>query len=164
VAVRPASPDDLAEVVRLRIAFIADVRGVDVATLAPEFATTTDEFLRDRAHAGRLHSWLATASEGGPAVGLVSVLVTDAPPLPEELRSIEGYVVNMFVEPEARRRGHGRALLDAVLTAAPGFGLRRLWLHSTDDGRPLYEATGFASDPRWMARRLPLPGAPEIRT
>lgn len=164
MAIRPASPGDLAEIVRLRIAFIADVRGVEVAALAPEFATTTEAFLRDRAGAGRLHSWLAAEAHDGPAVGLVSVLVTDAPPLPEELRSIEGYVVNMFVEPASRRRGHARGLLDAVVAAAPALGLRRLWLHSTDDGRPLYEASGFSSDPRWMARRLPLPGAPDIRT
>lgn len=164
MAIRTALPDDLAAIVRLRTTFVAGVRGIEAVDLAPEFVATTETFLRDRATAGRLHSWLATDTDDGPAVGLVSVLVTDAPPLPEELRSTEGYIVNMFVEPGSRRRGHARALLDTVVDAAPALGLRRLWLHSTDDGRPLYEETGFASDPRWMARRLPLPGAPEIRT
>lgn len=160
--VRPASSGETEEVVRLRSAFVADVRDRAPDDLGDEFLEATERFVRDRAGAGRLRSWFA--ERDGDLVGVVSVLVTDAAPLPEDLRSREGYVINMYVDPAVRGRGIARSLLDAVLTDALGSDLRRVYLHATDDGRPLYEATGFASDPRWMALRLPLPGAPEIPT
>lgn len=155
VLIRQAAVDDLDTLARLRMQFIADVRQVDPADLSVEFATSTRAFIRDRFVAGTLHSWLAEDGGGGP-VGVVSVLVTDAPPLPEEPRTLEGYVLNMYVRPEARGRGVARSLLRQVVEAAPTFGFRRLYLYSTDAGRPLYRNTGFTSDDRWMARHLPL--------
>jgi putative acetyltransferase len=57
-----------------------------------------------------------------------------------------GEVRKMFLLPEARGRGVGRALLDAVLEAARDRGLRRLELttrHRYDRAIRLYERAGF---------------------
>jgi len=152
--IRRATADDLETLALLRLAFIADVRQVDIADLSPEFGAVTRAFLQDRFRAGRLHSWLA--EEGPRPIGLVSVVVADGPPLPEEHRSLEGYVINMYVPPDARGRGVARSLLDEVVARAPSFGFRRLYLYATDAGLPLYRNTGFTTDQRWMALRLPL--------
>ena len=45
----------------------------------------------------------------GDVLGIVSVLVNDVPPLPEDPRSREGYIINEYVKPAARSRGVGRA-------------------------------------------------------
>ncbi len=147
--VRPATADDRETVVELRLAFIADVRGVEVAGFAPEFVEATRRYLDDVAAADRIRTWLAVDGDDR-AVGIVSVLANDAPPLPEVLLAKEGYVVNMWVAPAARRQGLARSLLDAAMAAAPAEGWRRLYLHATDDGRPLYEEAGFVPDARWM--------------
>ena len=151
--VRRATVDEVDEVVRLRVAFVADVRGRPPAELGDAFEAATAGFVRDRTAAGRLRSWFAEAD--GHRIGIVSVLVVDAAPLPEDLRDRDGYVINMYVAPEARGRGVARGLLEALLADAEEQGLRRTYLHSTDAGRPLYEQTGFAPDPRWMARPTP---------
>lgn len=147
VEIRAATPNDLELVLALRLAFIAELRDVAVDGLDPGFVEVTRRYLRDITEAGRIRTWLAEASE---AVGIVSVLANDAPPLPEAHAAKEGYVVNLWVAPPARRRGVARALLDHALAAAPIEGWRRLYLHATEAGRPLYEQTGFVSDARWM--------------
>lgn len=152
VSLRAAEPDDRDMVLRMRLAFIADVRSTDPASFTQEFVDATAAYLDDVIAVDRIRTWLAEDPAAGP-VGVVSVLTTDAPPLPENLMAKEGYLVNMWVEPAFRRQGIARRLLDAAIAAAPAEGWRRIHLFATDDGRPLYEAAGFRPDPRWMGLR-----------
>jgi len=154
--IRPATDDDLDELCRLRLAFIADLRGI----VDPAFVTVTRRFFVDTMAAGRIVSWLAVLDDQN--VGVVSVLIADMPPLPERHLAHEGYIVNMYVDPQGRRRGIGRALLDAVVASAPALGLRGFFLHATAQGRPLYEEAGFVDDPRIML--LPTDGIDFRRT
>ncbi len=66
-----------------------------------------------------------------------------------------GYVGDVFVVPEARGRGVGKALIEAILAHPDVRGVRRLVL-LTDDAHGLYAQYGF--EPlddvrRWMQRR-----------
>ncbi|WP_426570989.1 N-acetyltransferase family protein [Aquihabitans sp. McL0605] len=151
--IRPTDDGDAEVVLRLRLAFIAEFREIEVAELTSAFVDATRAYLADVTARDRLRSWVAEAD--GEPVGLVSVLTQDAPPLPEELRAHEGYIVNMYVAPSARKQGIARQLLAATTGAARAEGWRRLYLYATDAGRPLYEHTGFAPDDRWMDLRLP---------
>ena len=66
-----------------------------------------------------------------------------------------GYLGDVFVVHEARGRGVGKALMEAVLAHPHVRDLRRLAL-VTDDAHGLYEQYGFAplDDVRkWMQRR-----------
>ena len=66
-----------------------------------------------------------------------------------------GYLGDVFVLPEARGRGVGKALMEAVLAHPHVRDLRRLAL-VTDDAHGLYERYGFEplDDVRkWMQRR-----------
>jgi len=66
-----------------------------------------------------------------------------------------GYLGDVFVLPEARGRGVGKALMEAVLAHPHVAGLRRFTL-VTDDAHGLYERYGFEpiDDVRkWMQRR-----------
>ena len=64
-----------------------------------------------------------------------------------------------FVEPSMARRGMGRQLLGACMTAARQAGFSSLELVSTLPGEPLYVAAGFAVHERF---ELDLPGG--VRT
>lgn len=67
-----------------------------------------------------------------------------------------GRVGGMWVAPEVRRRGVGRALLDAVLAWCAERGMDRVELFATEDGtasRRLYEEAGFW----YTGRRDPFP-------
>ena len=155
-AVRPADPTDATDLdtlCRLRVAFIADHHGRRVEDLDADFTRQTRDFLTEQQQAGSIHSWLAL--DGATAVGAVSLLVFRMPPRPGDPRTAEGYVINMFVAPSHRRRGIGRELFAACCASADRLQLRRLLLHATPDGRPLYTAFGFAPNDAWL--ELPIP-------
>ena len=102
---------------------------------------------------GHLLTWLVEV-DGDPA-GLASLVLHDVPPVPEDPRSQEGFIINLYVRPAFRGKGVGRRLLDASLGAADGHDIRRFNLYATSAGRPLYEQAGFASHPDWMVRQVP---------
>ncbi len=56
-----------------------------------------------------------------------------------------GYVSSMSTDPDWRRRGCARAVLDELLREARRRGVQRVELHATPDGAPLYRAVGFVS-------------------
>ena len=148
--IREATDDDQDRVVHMRLAFLADDSGLDVVSEA--LAADTHRFVLAEHEAGRLRSWFA--EEDGACVGVVSLVLHAVPPNPRAASAVEGFVINMYVVPEHRGRGVGRALLDALETAGRDAGLRRLTLHATDAGRRLYEAAGFTTDDTWMKRFL----------
>jgi GNAT superfamily N-acetyltransferase len=59
---------------------------------------------------------------------------------PEPRRS---WIVNVFTEPEHRRRGLARRLCEAIVAWGRESGLGSLYLHASDEGRPLYRSLGF---------------------
>jgi GNAT superfamily N-acetyltransferase len=150
VEIRAASDADQELVARMRLAFLADETGANA--ISEVLAADTRTFLLAEHAAGRLRSWLA--EDEGDCIGIVSLLLHAVPPNPRAPGSVEGYVVNMYVAPPHRGQGVGRALLGALTTDARQEGLRRLVLHATPDGRPLYESAGFTTDDTWMKRFL----------
>ncbi|MEX0865869.1 MAG: GNAT family N-acetyltransferase [Pirellulales bacterium] len=59
----------------------------------------------------------------------------------------EGYLYDIFIHPEHRRAGHGRAALAAIEAALAQAGCRQLWLNvfaSNTPARRFYEACGYS--------------------
>ena len=54
-----------------------------------------------------------------------------------------GYVWNVYVEPRARGRGIGAALVRACIAHLASLGCDRVLLHAGERARPLYERLGF---------------------
>jgi ribosomal protein S18 acetylase RimI-like enzyme len=54
-----------------------------------------------------------------------------------------GWVGTIWVAPDQRGRGLGRALTEATISALNDAGVRTLVLVATQEGRPLYERMGF---------------------
>jgi GNAT superfamily N-acetyltransferase len=154
--IRSADTTDLDLVLQMRLAFLGEVRGLPPTEITDDFRARTRAFLDTTQREGRLRTWIAT--DNGHALGIVSVIVNDTPPLPGETRCREGYVINEYVKPVARGRGVGRLLLQAALGSAETLGIRRYYLFATDAGRPLYATEGFASTDRYMTLPVPVGG------
>lgn len=92
------------------------------------------------------------------------VAIAEGRPIGTGLGTIHGdvgWVGVIFVVPELRRRGIGRALTEAVCDILAGAGCRSLVLVATDLGRPLYERLGFREQTRYhMFAGNPLDVAP----
>jgi ribosomal protein S18 acetylase RimI-like enzyme len=91
---------------------------------------------------GKYTGWI-TQDNGRPVAG-AGLLVLDWPPHPLDLAGEHrGYMLNVYVEPEYRKRGMAHALVDRCLAEAHRRGLRVVALHSSDAARSIYEALGF---------------------
>jgi ribosomal protein S18 acetylase RimI-like enzyme len=91
---------------------------------------------------GRYIGWLT--EDDGQVVAGAGLLLLDWPPHPLDPRSIHrGYLLNVYVEPEYRRRRLASNLIELALAEARRRGIRVVALHSTEEARRLYEANGF---------------------
>jgi ribosomal protein S18 acetylase RimI-like enzyme len=71
----------------------------------------------------------------------------------------EANVLNVYVEPEWRRRGVGEALMQSVLAALAERKVRRVVLHASHQGRRLYQRLGFVASNEMRQERAGRPGA-----
>ena len=55
----------------------------------------------------------------------------------------KAYIMNMYTNPEYRRRGIAYHTLDLLIKDAREQGISQIALEATDMGRPLYERYGF---------------------
>ena len=93
---------------------------------------------------GKYFGWI-TCGDDGP-VASAGLMLQDWPPGPfDPVGELRGYLLNVFVETEFRRRGLARQLVEACVTEARRRGIRVMSLHASDEGRPLYEKLGFRS-------------------
>ena len=77
------------------------------------------------------------------------------PPSPGNHSGREAYIMNMYTAPEWRGRGLATRLFDALMGDAREAGAQLVRLHATEDGRALYERSGFRLVGNEMALRLP---------
>jgi len=55
----------------------------------------------------------------------------------------QGTIVNVFTEPQWRRRGIAGLLIKEIVTWSKNEQIDRLVLHASDEGRSIYERLGF---------------------
>jgi GNAT superfamily N-acetyltransferase len=101
---------------------------------------------------GQYIGWLASPhDEPDKIVAGAGVLLREIPPLPQsnadgKINIVSGRqaaILNVYTDPEWRRRGLAALLMKEVISWARQTGIESLVLHASDDGRPLYEKLGF---------------------
>ena len=102
---------------------------------------------------GRRHAALI-AERDGERVGFLLLLYD----MPDEVTlTQQAFVAYTAVEPHARRRGVGRALLSAAEAHARAEGLQYVSLMVTEENVParaLYDGAGFVTERRMMTKSL----------
>ena len=145
--VRRATPADIPALVDLRIAFDRELAGPLPAERADEHRAAIETYPRSHVPDGRYRMWVADAA--GEVVGMAGLVVIDRPPHPRSRRAPEAMVFNVMTLPAWRRRGVGRAVMEAVIADGRALGCRRLVLRASDDGSHLYAALGFTDPGSW---------------
>jgi GNAT superfamily N-acetyltransferase len=141
--IRPGRREDAAEAARLWMQSAREHTAHDrVYETAPGAEKTMRRFLADVANSG--YSFLFVAAAGDRTVGFVSGELRQGSPtfLPKTWASVD----DVFVEPEYRNRGMGRALLQSVRKWALEKGADGISLQvaaANSRGRKFYEELGF---------------------
>jgi GNAT superfamily N-acetyltransferase len=122
---------------------IGEVSGDAFEILRAKARAHLEEWLASGDYVG----WLATPADqlemvvGGAGVQLQPIL-----PRPVDAATIgegrQGTVVNVFTEPQWRRRGIAGLLIKEIITWSKDEHLDRLLLHASNKGRSLYERLG----------------------
>jgi len=93
---------------------------------------------------GRLRGFVAEAADG-TVLGSGMLWLQPSQPRPGPLgRKGMPYILSMFTEPTARGRGVASKIVRAMIDWARRSGYRRLVLHASRYGRPVYARLGFA--------------------
>lgn len=83
------------------------------------------------------------AEADGEVVGCIAGKVDRGQPSPHNVSGRTGYLMNLYVVPEHRRRGIARSLTERTIEALRERGIRMFSLWASDPARPLYESMGF---------------------
>jgi GNAT superfamily N-acetyltransferase len=123
---------------------MGDVSGETFEILRTKTCTKLEQWLEKEKYVG----WLATPADqpemvvAGAGVQLQPIL-----PRPVNVSTIgegrQGTIVNVFTEPQWRRRGIARLLIQEIIIWSRNQQLDRLILHASDEGRSTYEKLGF---------------------
>jgi GNAT superfamily N-acetyltransferase len=145
--IRLATPTDRDATVAL---LVAQMREHDIPTPAARLAAAFDHVTADAARGVILLAW-----DGGRAIGVAALSYV----FPIEVGARIGFLEELYVEPSARERGVGTALLNAALEAATAAGAVAVDLEIVtghERVERLYARFGFKRVPRthW-SRALP---------
>ena len=138
--VRFATLADTDALVRHRIAMFTEM-GVplDAAVLDTAFRA----WLAKVMPVGTYRAWLVDGPDG-EVVGGGGITILPWPPGPRYVGDTLAFVYNVYTEPPHRRRGLARLIMDTIHAWCRDQGITSMALNASRDGKPLYEAMGYA--------------------
>lgn len=83
------------------------------------------------------------AKDGEVVAGIGSMHIRSIPGNLKNPSGVWGYIMNMYTEPEYRRRGIGKSILNRLLDLGGQRGVKAFELHATPEGEPVYQQCGF---------------------
>ena len=141
IRIREARPEDLPIILHHRKAMFKDMGFSNEADIEA-MAASSEHWLIPALAEGRYRGWLAEVP-GGEIVAGGGVLIAPWISHPRDLRPRKGEILNVYTEPAYRRRGLARRLMEIMIEWCREQGFAVIFLHASDDGRPLYESMGF---------------------
>jgi RimJ/RimL family protein N-acetyltransferase len=148
--VRRADVADAAVIARQRARMFQDMGDISAETF-DEFVAASQQWTEHALGGGEYIGWLAAPKERPDLIvagaGVQRRTVAPHPCRPPRdgafAQGRHAIVINVFTEPEWRRRGAARQLMEELLRWAREEKLDRLVLHASDEARSLYARLGF---------------------
>ena len=140
ITIRPATAADIPEIIRQRRRMYEDMHYTNNSALDTMSHLTTD-YLHTAIPDGTFHAWLACDADHPVAGG--AVLITSWPAHAYDLECRRATILNVYTDPDYRRRGIARQLMQTMIAWCKQEGFARVTLHASDDGRHLYQSLGF---------------------
>ena len=147
--VRLATVDD-AEIISWHRARMFSDMGEIPPHLFEQFRTTSRDRVRELFKSGEYVGWLASpAGKPEQIVAGAGAQLRRVLPHPADEKAFaqgrQAVIINVFTEPEWRRKGLAALLLEHIIQWSREQKLDRLLLHASEQGRALYERLGFVS-------------------
>jgi len=141
VCIRTGSIRDLTHLLHHRRAMFREMGGAD-ETMLDEMQEASEQYLREALETGIYRAWLAETADGRVVSG-GGIAIVPWPGSPGFPSTRRGWILSVYTEPEFRRRGIARRLMETIVEWCRGEGFAYVSLHASQDGRLLYEKMGF---------------------
>jgi GNAT superfamily N-acetyltransferase len=139
--IRPGTAGDAETIVEHRRAMFFEM-GYREQELLNSMSASFRPWLRQKMLSGEYLAWVAVV-EGGAIVAGLGLWLMDWPPHMIGPGARRGNILNVYTDPGHRRRGLASRLMETALGWCRASGIRAVILHSSADGRVLYERLGF---------------------
>jgi GNAT superfamily N-acetyltransferase len=135
-----ATPADIETILSHRREMFREMGGEYERKLA-DFEGAAREYLERALLDGSYHGLFFEI--GGEIVAGGGIVIAAWPGSPLNFDARRAWILNVYVEPEFRRQGLGRTIMEALVAWCRENGFRSVALHASEQGRLLYEKLGF---------------------
>lgn len=149
IKIRKASQSDSKWILHHRVEMFKDM-GESEESLR-ETAKLTKQYLEDGWTKDYVYFLVEDDSK---VIGGCGISTFRVPPKSSLRNGIFAYLSNMFIEPEWRRKGVGKLLVNYVIDFCKEKQIGLLFLHASDNGLLLYNSLGFGSSEKLMQRMI----------
>lgn len=141
VEIREATASDISALMAWRMEVLHEVfsipAGTDTFLLADNNRAYYEKALADGSHVA------CFAEHDGKIIGCGGVCLYQEMPSPDNVTGRCAYLMNIYVRPEHRHEGVGRAIVAWLTGRAEVLGITKIYLETSDAGRNLYRYMGF---------------------
>lgn len=136
---------DINELLKWRREVIFNVFGVEPSE---ELMERNEDYYRRRVEDGTHLAFVALSS--GKEAGCGALCLTEELPSPDNPSGKCAYLMNIYVKNEFREKGIGHALVTHLIEEAKSRDCGKIYLETTESGRPVYASLGFHDLPDMM--------------
>jgi len=141
ITIREAASSESAMILHHRRSMFRDMGEGSVEEL-DRMVEVAGPWLAQALSDGSYRHWLALDPSGRVAGG-GGVLLCPWPPSPKYPCTQRAVILNVYTEPEFRKRGIALRIMQTCMAWVKQQGFRTVNLHASAEGRPLYEKLGF---------------------
>jgi GNAT superfamily N-acetyltransferase len=146
--IRPATVADIPHIVLHRAQMFRDM---GIPAVFDDMAAASTRWLGEAIPSKTYRGWIAATSSGEVAAG-GGLIVIPWPPGPLSMDPRCGFIFNVYTDPQHRRQGLARRLMDAMHGHCREEGIERVVLNASVFGRPIYEEMGYVATAEPMMR------------
>ncbi|MBO9729044.1 MAG: GNAT family N-acetyltransferase [Chitinophaga sp.] len=153
ITYRKADITDIPQLVHLRLQFLKEIYPKADVSQDEILKTHLREYLTEHLSKNSFVNWFADSE--GKVVASAGIVFYNQPPLYHNLEGKVAYILNVYTLPAFRRKGIAKILLQKLIDEAKTRNTGKVSLHTSDDGRLLYEQFGFVAGDNEMTCQLP---------
>lgn len=143
-----ASREQLPTVLKMRRECCACVFGRDESEFDGEFTRVSEKYFSGGDQTTVL------AFDGEKAVGCATLCYITVMPTLDHPTGKRAHIMNVYVNPNYRRRGIARQMMSILLNGAKERCVTYVSLDATEDGAPLYKSLGFGASKEHMGMMI----------
>ena len=135
-----ATADDISKLVMLRIAYLEEDDGVMDNNVLLSIKTNLPDYFAKHLN-NDIIAYIARDEQ--EIIACAFLLVVEKPMSPSFITGRTGTVLNVYTQPDYRRKGYAKCLMKMLLSDAVDMSISIIELKATEDGYNLYKSLGF---------------------